>query len=186
MLLRCSSLSWRVTNPFNREHAKPRANEQKLTSQQLQSARRGIPCYDSLRRASTQATLHYLQRLKECSLINTASRLSEDWGDSMGANAVPKSLVSGDYADAESATKEAGPAMESFLQSFLGAEIVKTFAFWVRSSKLFCLKSKACSNLLIWYCIPDQAPRLKISESSQRARMLKFPKQSKEYTQVRR
>lgn len=53
------------------------------------------------------------------------------WGD----GTVPKSLVSGDYADTESVTKEAGPAMESFLQSFLGAEIVKTFAFRVRSSK---------------------------------------------------
>lgn len=50
-------------------------------------------------------------------------------GDGTGTNAVPKSLVSDNYTDTEFVTKVVGPAMESFLQTFLGAEIVKTFAF---------------------------------------------------------
>lgn len=101
-------------------------------------------------------------------------------GNSTGANAVPKSLISGDYADTESVTKEAGPAMESFLQTFLGAEIVKTFAFRVRP--LFEIESMLRLADLISYSRSGAATHN--FPLSQGARMPKFPNQSKEYTQV--
>lgn len=121
---------------FNRENAKPRANEQKLTSRQLQSARGGIPSYNSLRRASTQLHCTFFngsnstrqrshtssmsqggvfqgrntrtrsrnsiktsrstiweEEDPKCSLINTASRLSEEMARSQKASYLATTLT---------------------------------------------------------------------------------------------
>lgn len=130
--------------------------------------------YDRLRRASTQATLHYLEPLEEYrttkpyyinvpegsipggshtnevskqyhnirihDLREVKSKISLDREgfevvreDPADPEAASNCLAHGNYGDADTVLEEIGPTMELFLQRYLRAEIVKTFAVRVRS-----------------------------------------------------